>query len=73
MHGWRVEIEGVMVTVSYYGNSDHNRRGGGLREGEGGGGVSRDMSEVGTGLWDRYVLPRGFPDMELGVRCHSCY
>ena len=27
MQGWGVEIEGVVVTVSYYGKSDHNRRG----------------------------------------------
>ena len=38
-----------------------------------GGGVARDVSEVGTGFWDRSILPRGFPDMKLGVRCHSCY
>ena len=44
MQGWGVEIEGVIVTVSFYGNSDQNRGGGGLM----GGGVSaRDVSEVG--------------------------
>ena len=35
MQGWGVEIEGVLVTVSFYGNSDHNRWGGGLRGGGG--------------------------------------
>ena len=45
MQGWGVEIEGVIVTVSFYGNSDHNHRGGGLTGR--GGGSARDVSEVG--------------------------
>ena len=44
MKGWGVEIEGFIVTVSFYGDSDHNRRGGGLM---GGGGSARDVSVVG--------------------------
>ena len=44
MQGWGLEIEGFIAAVSFYGDSDHNRGGGGLM----GGGVSaRDVSEVG--------------------------
>ena len=46
MQGLGVEIEGVVVTVSFYGNGDHNRRGGVLA-GRGGGGSARDVSEMG--------------------------
>ena len=29
MQGWEIEIEGIIVMVSFYGNSDHNHGGGG--------------------------------------------
>ena len=47
MQGWGVETEGVIVTVSFYGNSDHNRGSGGLTGRGGGGGSARDVSDVG--------------------------
>ena len=45
MQVWEVEIEGFIVTVYFYGNSDHNRGGGDLTGG--GGGVCK--RRVGSG------------------------
>ena len=68
--GLGVEIEGVIVMVSFYGNSDHNRGGGGLM---GGGGSLETCQKWGTGVWYRSVLLQFFPVLRYGVHCHSCY